>query len=486
MNNEFLKKARDLMPLIRERTVRPVSGIPEGRLMRDGDGFMLDFGTHLVGYITLEVEVHRPGDDAADAPLAVELKFYENLCEVTDEPYSGGMARSWFQVQSVYADDPYEPIVLKRRYAFRYVKITFPANTSYSVSYKDCFVKAVTSADRSAVKPLPGNIDPVLARIDSTALLTLEECMQQVFEDGPKRDRRLWLGDLYLQAKTNYCTFRNDDLVLRCLYLFAGIPHGDGCLSSAVFHEPVLRLQSWVLHDYALFFAGTLADYYRATGRTDVVKELWPVAYRQTEIAFDAFDQNGRKAPTDMYFVDWCPALDKSCAALGILVSMLKEALFLAKIAGSGAEEETLQNKIETVSAALVQTYDREKKLFRGTTGQFSVHSQMWAVLAGVFDRETNAEIMRETLENGSLVKPVTPYAMHYFVEALIRSGLRDEAFGLIKSYWGAMVEKGFDCFPEVFVPGNPDASPYGSIAMNSYCHAWSCTPSYFIRTYGV
>lgn len=29
---------------------------------------------------------------------------------------------------------------------------------------------------------------------------TLADCMQDVFEDGPKRDRRLWLGDLRLQA----------------------------------------------------------------------------------------------------------------------------------------------------------------------------------------------------------------------------------------------------------------------------------------------
>jgi hypothetical protein len=27
-------------------------------------------------------------------------------------------------------------------------------------------------------------------------------------------------------------------------------------------------------------------------------------------------------------------------------------------------------------------------------------------------------------------------------------------------------------------------SSPYGDIHVNSYCHAWSCTPSYFFRTY--
>ena len=26
-------------------------------------------------------------------------------------------------------------------------------------------------------------------------------------------------------------------------------------------------------------------------------------------------------------------------------------------------------------------------------------------------------------------------------------------------------------------------ASPYGSHLMNSYCHAWSCTPAYLLRS---
>ena len=482
---DFLKKAYDLMPVLRESIARPVSGIPEGRIMRDGDSFMLDFGTHVVGYVTLAVNVEKPGGDTADSPLAVEFKFYENLCEDRSEVYTGGMSRSWFQVQTVFADNPYAPIELPRRYAFRYVRITFPANTSYAVSYRDCFVRAVTSADESNVAPLSQNTDPLLKKIDSIALLTLKNCMQTVFEDGPKRDRRLWLGDLYLQAKANYCTFKNNDLVLRCLCLFAGLPHADGCLSSAVFQEPVLRGQNWILHDYALFFVGTLADYYRATGRDDVVKELWPVAFRQTEIAYEAFENEGLKAPVNMYFVDWCPGLDKSCAALGILVSMLRDALYLAKIAGTKAQAGTLSREIENVSGALAAAYDPIEKLFRTPEGQLSVHSQMWAVLAGVLQPSENASVMRETLRRKDLVRPVTPYAMHFLTEALIRSGLKDEAFDLIKDYWGAMAAKGFDCFPEVFVPENPDASPYGSVAMNSYCHAWSCTPTYFIRTFG-
>jgi hypothetical protein len=59
-----------------------------------------------------------------------------------------------------------------------------------------------------------------------------------VFEDGPKRDRRLWLGDLRLQALVNDVTFGHHDLVRRCLYLFAGHTREDGMVSANVFVQP--------------------------------------------------------------------------------------------------------------------------------------------------------------------------------------------------------------------------------------------------------
>ncbi|MDV9959707.1 hypothetical protein RHJ81_18875 [Clostridioides difficile] len=46
------------------------------------------------------------------------------------------------------------------------------------------------------------------------------------------------------------------------------------------------------------------------------------------------------------------------------------------------------------------------------------------------------------------------------------------------------MVKDGADCFWELYNPNDKYVSPYGSRIINSYCHAWSCTPSYFIRKY--
>ena len=73
---------------------------------------------------------------------------------------------------------------------------------------------------------------------------------------------------------------------------------------------------------------------------------------------------------------------------------------------------------------------------------------------------------------------------MHYYVEALMRSGLTGAARQQVLSYWGNMVIKGADTFWEVYDPENDYTSPYKFYPVNSYCHAWSCTPAYFIRKY--
>jgi len=51
-------------------------------------------------------------------------------------------------------------------------------------------------------------------------------------------------------------------------------------------------------------------------------------------------------------------------------------------------------------------------------------------------------------------------------------------------TYWGGMLEEGADTFWELHNPENPNESPYGGTIVNSYCHAWSCAPAYFLRKF--
>ena len=142
---------------------------------------------------------------------------------------------------------------------------------------------------------------------------------------------------------------------------------------------------------------------------------------------------------------------------------------------------------------AMEAFWDEEKKCFI-SDGQISAHSQIWMVLADVPSPEDSAELMGRICANDDkedvLLKSLdsypfaTPYMHHYYVMALLRAGLKEQARAHMRSYWGSMLAAGADTFWEAWNPDDPGASPYGGAVINSYCHAWSCTPAFLITKY--
>ena len=61
---------------------------------------------------------------------------------------------------------------------------------------------------------------------------------------------------------------------------------------------------------------------------------------------------------------------------------------------------------------------------------------------------------------------------------------LVEKAREYLTDYWGGMVRKGADTFWEAYDPSNDYLSPYDFFPVNSACHAWSCTPVYFMQKY--
>ena len=98
--------------------------------------------------------------------------------------------------------------------------------------------------------------------------------------------------------------------------------------------------------------------------------------------------------------------------------------------------------------------------------------------------KEAQAAI-RGVMKSADAIKPGTPYANHFLVEAMLHCGMNAEAKQYVEDYWGGMVRLGADTFWEYYVPDNHMFSSYnGYTLLNSYCHAWSCTPIYFIVNY--
>lgn len=154
--------------------------------------------------------------------------------------YDGEIGKGWIQEEYLHIDILPAHIELPRRYAFRYMEVEV---LDTSAKYK-------------------------------VALKTMQDCMQLGFEDGPKRDRRLWIGDLRLQAKTNYVTFHNNDLVKHDLYLYAGLTMNEGRVGACLFTKPKYQVDDTALFDYSLFFVSILYDYYVETKDEETRKGL--------------------------------------------------------------------------------------------------------------------------------------------------------------------------------------------------------------------
>ena len=502
-NEEFLHTAESLKPKLYTKyepakaTVRfhkddngkimqqPTANYRETRLKK-GDVLCLDFGAHLVGKVKLSFgyEGSHP-----DAPVWLKLKFAERPCELFEnvEDYNGWICMGWIQHEQIHVDILPACLELPRRYAFRYLEITvLDVSRKFQLILNDAVCESSTSADDSKLTKYE-NSSARMVQLDAVACRTLRSCMQDVFEDGPKRDRRLWLGDFRMQALVNYETYQNFDLVKRCLYLFAGSTKDKGRIGACLFTEPEVEVDDTEMFDYSLFFIPTLLDYYKATGDMDTLRELAPSCWRQVELVQAFFDKkdltNFAQGPG--CFVDWNLELNKQASAQGIYLYCVRAAIEVAQILDDSKKVVWLISDYERKKKAAALLWDEEKRCYiSGSDRQISWASQIWMILGGALDVLEGGKLLNRLEHMNGVEKMVTPYMYHNYVDALLTVGQNDKALNILCEYWGGMLDQGADTFWELYNPENPNESPYGGTIVNSYCHAWSCAPAYFLRKY--
>jgi hypothetical protein len=501
----LLEKARALFPELHRETVRPIRTVEpvfrdgrygaeaaedfRNRTLSTGDSVVLDFGDHETGYLTI-----RFSSEGAhpDAPVWIRVRFAERLSEFYEnaEEYAGWISKAWIQETQAHLDVLPCEVTFPRRYAFRYVKLeVLDCSTRFSLKVEGAEATAVSSADESALSPCT-SADPELVELDRIAVRTLHECMQKVFEDGPKRDRRLWMGDLRLEALVSYETYHADAMVKQGLYLFAGDTNAEGQIASNLFIAPQIEADEGRMFDYSLFFTTALRDYYARTGDREALEDLYETAMHQVKLAEELLGPDGVIRDSDVMgwcFVDWNLGLNKQASAQGIYLYALQAAAELAEWKGDPDLAAALRKRhADGVRAVREALWDQERGLFvSGSERQVSWASQCWLVLGGAFtSREEAAAALLSLEQDPDAEGMVTPYMYHHYIQALIDAGLEEKAKAVLKEYWGGMAADGADTFFELYRPGHPDESPYGGTIVNSYCHAWSCAPAYFIRHY--
>jgi hypothetical protein len=509
-DRSFLEKAEQLKPRLNEFVQTPLGlvspvkdaaqalgwrieeagdadAIASRLLKKKGDTLIIDFGGHRAGHLSFDIESIG---EAIGAPVRLRFTFGEVIPDIAEPfyPYKGWLSESWLPEEVVTIDIVPSSVRLPRRYAFRFVKIELLGlPVGRKIAIRNVRAHAVTSA-MGTVPALPKRLPADLHEMDRVAAATLRDCMQTVFEDGPRRDQRLWTGDLRLQALTSYVTFPNNDLVKRCLYLLAAFPREDGMLPANVFEYPRPMQAPEFMMDYSALFSVTLADYVAATNDVAFGLELWDAALRQVRLVGEMIGEDGsvRLPKGILTFVDWNPQLNRDAALYAIYIYALKHVMALAEKLGRSADVSDFPDKIARAEAAAIKAFwSPELKLFTsGSKRQISMASQAWMTLAGVGTRKMQSAALLNALRHPDVIQSRTPYLTHYVTEALFVAGHNSEALKMMRAYWGGMLKAGADTFWEAYAPDNPRIAPYNDFHVNSFCHAWSCTPSYLLRKY--
>ena len=424
-----------------EKVREPLSDLYQ-KNFKDVKEITIDFGRHMVGYFRFHTKATR---GCQDAPIRLKFFFGELPAELNTplDPWKGWLSRAWMQDEVVTLTQVGQWIEIPRRMAARYLKIELMgASQDFDFAIDDMEFNAQSSAGE-VLTSLEPTCPDIVRHINNVGIETLRECMQTVYEDGPKRDRRLWIGDMYLESLANRYSFKNNQLTKHCLYLFAGLAAEDGVLISNCFEEPEPHPQygSYCL-TYCLLWNSTLLEYLKDTNDTETANDLWKVAKRQTEDALTYVNDEGlfdqSKRPGVWLFFDWRDGLDVNTPIQGATIFALKQTYELAQMLGREKEVSNYPAIIKKMTKAVRKRfYNQKRGLVEGAIDrQVSILSQTWLIKAGVLNKKEGAKAIRTALATDGVLMPGTPYATHYLIDAMLLCDMKQEAHDYLIDYW--------------------------------------------------
>ncbi|MGC8863400.1 MAG: MGH1-like glycoside hydrolase domain-containing protein, partial [Armatimonadota bacterium] len=280
-----------------------------------------DFGEEIVGYPTIIGYTYGP------IKISLACGEYEAECL---NPYQAVLT-SELGMGALRWSAP-------ERRAFRFARFTIEATRLVRIER----IQAQTVGRRVDETGSFECSDDVLNKIYQTSARTLRLCMHEFYEDGPKRDRLLWIGDLRVEALANYYLFGDVGLARRCLLQMADLQLHDGMIPG-VGPDP----SSTYLPDYCAWYVVALADYFRHTGELSTLKVLYP-RIRKLMAWFRAnTDEGGMFIKADRpgwwIFVDWDDSMEKKdrvTAMQALYYWALSDAAEIARAVGNKRDAE--------------------------------------------------------------------------------------------------------------------------------------------------
>lgn len=317
--------------------------------------------------------------------------------------------------------------------------------------------------------------------IYSAAERTIELCVRKNdIWDGVKRDRALWIGDLYPE-------------MLSAFRVYGIIPQFETVLKAGIIDK-----KSWVnnIPSYSAWWIICLAEYYKMSGNRSFIEDLLPEIETIVDAFYSIIDENGEAdfSKCDLYyfrdnefFTDWpLNYKDDSKLCWRYIVSIAMEnAVELYSVFGLPCE------KARSIKERL-KKYTYTDSDFKQVTA--------FGILSGFIDEIRGKKLV----ENGTL-KGMTCFMSFAIIKAMEKVSDGETILELIKDYYGAMLDLGATTFWEDFdmswLDENPDSltalprenkknihADFGKFCYKnlrfSLCHGWATGFVDFFFTY--
>ncbi len=444
--------------LLQEKPLQIGLDEPVLTTMRGKAHIILDFGKELSGGARILVREVTGNKN-------VHLRFGESVSETCAEigeknATNDHSNRDMFVDLQNYSDMTFGQT------GFRFLRIdTMSEDTELKIK---SILAAVDTDTREALGTFECD-DPLVNQIWDTAAHTIRLCLQNgYFWDGIKRDRLVWIGDLYPEMRAAQC-------------LFGDVPETENSLKFVQEQSPLPR---WMnnFETYSLWWLIILADEFNVSGEKARFTCFLPYVKGLIAQLSDYVNEDG----TTKYhwdFIDW-----PSCYTEGQPIQKLYDSAcgagYLTTIAMRKIKDFLAVYKEDTsLCEDILARLSKKERV----VGQYKQMAGL-GVWAGDLS-ENNKEVL---LRDGA--KGMSTFMSYPILSGVAAYGEYETALNMMKEYYGGMLSVGATSFWEDFNLdwlencGRIDEMPeegkvdihgdYGAYCYigfrHSFCHGWS------------
>lgn len=445
--------------LLRDKELQIDLAEPDTAICSGRCSILLDFGRELSGGVRILTHLATAGQ------TRVRLRFGESAseccAELGEKNATNDHAPRDFEVNIGFLSD-----VCYGNTGFRFLRLD-TLDEGAHFAFKS--IVAASDADERAELGSFVCDDALVNEIWNTAAYTLRLCLHNGYVwDGVKRDRLVWIGDLYPEMRAAYC-------------LYGHTPEVERSLALAQKHTP---LPAWInsIPMYSAWWLYILADLYLREGNEAFVRER--LNYVHGLIAqLDACVTADGDTTFEFNFIDWPThpnegengdkREDEAVGVSYLLSLTMKKTAWLLEALG---EPSDVCKSILARLSKKTHTVKRYKQI------------AALGVLAG---EKTDAA--RELLLRGG-AEGFSTFMSYFLLSAVAAYGEYESALAMLKEYYGGMLQMGATTFWEDFdlswmkdavhldeLPQNGQKDIHGDFGRycytgfrHSFCHGWS------------